>query len=198
MNVWVYLIYIYFFKISIIGNEKGDKSIYLDPAEIQIQQDTRGTSLISNSSDASRDQGCLALPNLHLASAMKMSPLVFRSAFSFLKQMSLFNSKQLLNENQWIHFNDGENEKNTCLRSNRVQYSNMSAMSTPVTGWNLLSEESSYSCSPEVDPFWPLCMYELRGKCNNDECPWQHVRDYNDGNRNSEYDDTGMEVFVKW
>ncbi|XP_038980951.1 uncharacterized protein LOC103716970 isoform X2 [Phoenix dactylifera] len=27
-----------------------------------------------------------------------------------------------------------------------------------------------------LDPFWPFCMFELRGKCNDDECPWQHVR----------------------
>lgn len=114
--------------------------------------------------------------------------------------MSLFNSKQLSSKIQWIHANDGENEKNTCLGSNRTQCSNRLAMSIPVTGWNLLSEESSYSCSPAVDPFWPLCMYELRGKCNNDECPWQHVRDYCDGkyqNQHSDYDDTGMEVYGK-
>ncbi|KAL2549193.1 putative zinc-finger domain [Forsythia ovata] len=36
----------------------------------------------------------------------------------------------------------------------------------------------SYSCNLAIDPLWPLCMYELRGKCNNDECSWQHVRDY--------------------
>uniref|UniRef100_A0A0E0EMV5 Putative zinc-finger domain-containing protein n=1 Tax=Oryza meridionalis TaxID=40149 RepID=A0A0E0EMV5_9ORYZ len=29
--------------------------------------------------------------------------------------------------------------------------------------------------SDAVDPFWPFCMFELRGKCNDEECPWQHV-----------------------
>uniref|UniRef100_A0A0D9Y0H7 Putative zinc-finger domain-containing protein n=1 Tax=Leersia perrieri TaxID=77586 RepID=A0A0D9Y0H7_9ORYZ len=29
--------------------------------------------------------------------------------------------------------------------------------------------------SSGIDPFWPFCMYELRGKCNDEECPWQHV-----------------------
>ncbi|KAG9445139.1 hypothetical protein H6P81_016479 [Aristolochia fimbriata] len=33
-----------------------------------------------------------------------------------------------------------------------------------------------------VNPFWPLCMFELRGQCNNDECPWQHARDYHKRN----------------
>ncbi|KAI3897864.1 hypothetical protein MKX03_007082 [Papaver bracteatum] len=36
----------------------------------------------------------------------------------------------------------------------------------------------SYVCDPSVDPFWPLCMFELRGKCNNEKCPWQHVKDF--------------------
>ncbi|OMO96934.1 siRNA-mediated silencing protein NRDE-2 [Corchorus olitorius] len=39
-------------------------------------------------------------------------------------------------------------------------------------------EKGSYMCTIAVDPFWPLCMYELRGKCNNDECPFQHVKDF--------------------
>ncbi|KAF7822312.1 uncharacterized protein G2W53_027767 [Senna tora] len=164
----------------ILGHEKQERNIYLDPAEIQIQQNTCGTSLISNCNAG--DGGYLALQGQNITSAMKMSPWICRSAFSCLKQMSVFNSKQL-SKNQWIHVNDDENEK---------QYSNTLAISVPFTGWNVLSEESSFSCSPAVDPFWPLCMYELRGKCNNDECPWQHVKDYCDGNyqnQHSDYDD---------
>lgn len=124
--------------------------------------------------------------------AMKISPLILRSAFGHLKQMSKLNSKQLLNKNRWFHVNDGENENNSCHGS-RAECSSMLAMAVPAA-WNLSSEESSYSCSPAVDPFWPLCMYELRGKCNNDECPWQHAKDYNDGNhqsQHSENDDAG-------
>ena len=29
-----------------------------------------------------------------------------------------------------------------------------------------------------LDPYKTLCKYEHRGKCNNDECIWQHKRDY--------------------
>lgn len=43
--------------------------------------------------------------------------------------------------------------------------------------------DGSYIDDLEIDPFLPLCMYELRGKCNNDECPWQHVKDYSDSSR---------------
>ncbi|CBI31708.3 unnamed protein product, partial [Vitis vinifera] len=45
-------------------------------------------------------------------------------------------------------------------------------------------EAGSYTCNLAVDPFWPLCMYELRGKCNNEECVWQHVKDYTNNNMN--------------
>ncbi|XP_042387873.1 uncharacterized protein LOC121979974 isoform X1 [Zingiber officinale] len=34
----------------------------------------------------------------------------------------------------------------------------------------------SSSCDNSIDFFLPFCMFELRGKCNNDECPWQHVK----------------------
>ncbi|XP_023639397.1 uncharacterized protein LOC17889715 isoform X2 [Capsella rubella] len=37
-----------------------------------------------------------------------------------------------------------------------------------------------YACNLKVDPSWPLCMYELRGRCNNDECSWQHFKDFSD------------------
>lgn len=36
---------------------------------------------------------------------------------------------------------------------------------------------SSNMCDLSIDPFWPLCMFELRGKCNNEKCQWQHVKD---------------------
>eukprot|EP00250_Pteridium_aquilinum_P012053 c20480_g1_i2 orf=807-7724(-) len=37
---------------------------------------------------------------------------------------------------------------------------------------------SSYSQLHHIDPHKVLCRYEHRGKCNNDECIWQHKRDY--------------------
>ncbi|KAF7063921.1 hypothetical protein CFC21_070384 [Triticum aestivum] len=29
-----------------------------------------------------------------------------------------------------------------------------------------------------IDPFWPFCMFELRGKCNDEECQWQHIENH--------------------
>ncbi|XP_068634855.1 uncharacterized protein [Aristolochia californica] len=35
---------------------------------------------------------------------------------------------------------------------------------------------------PTINPFWPLCMFEFRGICNDGKCPWQHARDYHKKN----------------
>ncbi|CAM0949529.1 unnamed protein product [Alopecurus aequalis] len=38
-------------------------------------------------------------------------------------------------------------------------------------------KDKDTTCSG-VDPFWPFCMFELRGKCNDEECQWQHVENH--------------------
>lgn len=59
-----------------------------------------------------------------------------------------------------------------------------SAVSVEAASLDLISSKSgSYSCNFSIDPLWPLCIFELRGKCNNPECSWQHVRDYSSGSR---------------
>ncbi|KAI5056705.1 hypothetical protein GOP47_0028523 [Adiantum capillus-veneris] len=40
------------------------------------------------------------------------------------------------------------------------------------------SSPNPFSGSHRLDPHRILCMFEHRGKCNNDECIWQHKRDY--------------------
>ncbi|CAL0308299.1 unnamed protein product [Lupinus luteus] len=164
------------------GIERHERSICLYSNETQTQHNIGENSLNSNYSAASGDQGGIPRQSHYSTNTINISSSIFRSAFSHLKEMSPFNSNQFLSKNISIRANDGENENATCLASDVTKWNNMLANSMPVTVGNLLSEESSYSCSPAVDPFWPLCMFELRGKCNNDECPWQHVKDYGDGN----------------
>ncbi|ERN07716.1 uncharacterized protein LOC18435951 [Amborella trichopoda] len=45
-----------------------------------------------------------------------------------------------------------------------------------------------------IDPFWPFCKFELRGKCNDDECPWQHARDYLKRDSMQRNDSTSSEI----
>lgn len=44
------------------------------------------------------------------------------------------------------------------------------------TAWH--NRVVSQTWSHMLDPCKPLCMFEHRGKCNDDACPWQHVADY--------------------
>ncbi|KAI4348138.1 hypothetical protein L6164_008897 [Bauhinia variegata] len=164
------------------GSERQERSVSVDPAEIEGEHNIGKTSLNSGCRAGSRDQGHQTHQSHHLMNAMDASPLIFRSAFTHLNVLSLFKSKQVQSIDQQINANDKENARGICINSDETQWGDMSAVAMPVTVGNFLSEKSSYSFSPSIDPFWPLCMYELRGKCNNDECPWQHVKDYSDGN----------------
>ncbi|KAM0953297.1 putative zinc-finger domain, NURS complex subunit red1 [Dioscorea sansibarensis] len=46
--------------------------------------------------------------------------------------------------------------------------------SSRVYGGNI--EKDSQSRILSIDSFWPFCMFELRGRCNDEECPWQHFK----------------------
>jgi hypothetical protein len=135
-------------------------------------------------SAGSGDQGDMTFQGHHSTNPANIPPLVFRSAFSELREMSPFCSNQSPKQHNSTQDNNGQSQNATCLSSDEANRNNILAISMSVTIGNSLSEEGSYGRSPEVDPFWPLCMYELRGKCNNDECPWQHAKDYSDGNIN--------------
>eukprot|EP01127_Copromyxa_protea_P022322 TRINITY_DN7957_c0_g1_i1.p1 TRINITY_DN7957_c0_g1~~TRINITY_DN7957_c0_g1_i1.p1 ORF type:complete len:1944 (+),score=310.39 TRINITY_DN7957_c0_g1_i1:316-5832(+) len=37
---------------------------------------------------------------------------------------------------------------------------------------------NSNTHSHKIDPYNTLCRFDLHGVCNDDECPWQHLRDY--------------------
>ncbi|KAF6163576.1 hypothetical protein GIB67_022141 [Kingdonia uniflora] len=50
-----------------------------------------------------------------------------------------------------------------------------------VRGVNI-GEIGCYACYDSIDPLWPVCMFELRGKCNDDECLLQHIKDYPERN----------------
>ncbi|XP_030512546.1 uncharacterized protein LOC115726702 isoform X2 [Rhodamnia argentea] len=99
------------------------------------------------------------------------SASIIRSAFCHVKDVSSF---KLSRPQQKRLMYDARNDEGVSIYS--------STSSSKETDGGLLSEDTaSYSCNVAVDPLWPLCMYELRGKCNNDECPWQHIKKCSDG-----------------
>ncbi|GFZ14886.1 hypothetical protein Acr_24g0010760 [Actinidia rufa] len=84
-----------------------------------------------------------------------------------------------------------DNEVGNSVRSVEIQPSILSSVSMDKTSMNICAGKvGCYTCHLAIDPFWPLCMFELRGKCNNDECPWQHVKDYSCKNMSLENSDS--------
>ncbi|KDP44997.1 hypothetical protein JCGZ_01497 [Jatropha curcas] len=121
----------------------------------------------------------------HQSTAVISSPTsVLRSAFGHMKVMSPFTSAQLeIRKNRQGDTCGYYNEAAGCINSGDVQQSILTSNSVEESVREVCENENgSFTCDLAVDPFWPLCMYELRGKCNNDQCPWQHVRDFSSEN----------------
>lgn len=107
---------------------------------------------------------------------------VLRTAFGHVNFSAVMNSMQ-------SHTDDIFDEKKVYGVSGS-QRTDLVANSKTLSLMDMdVSEVGSYSNNLAINPFWPLCMFELRGRCNDDECPMQHVRDYSSkSNRN------GMEL----
>lgn len=159
-------------KSDLQGSDGEERSIFETSLEILNQGHTEKFSLNSHSTAGSPD--CTFSPNRdhHLpTSVSSSSPFIFRSAFVHLKVKSPMSFTEFRTRNQL--------QESTHVNSDEIQRSNTIANTVrDLSGRGF----GSYTCSPSVDPFWPVCMYELRGKCNNDECPWQHLRDHSSGN----------------
>ncbi|XP_056161252.1 uncharacterized protein LOC115673039 isoform X2 [Syzygium oleosum] len=109
------------------------------------------------------------------------SASIIRSAFCHVKDISSF---KLSRSQQKRHLYDVRNDEGVSIYSS-------TSLSSETRGDLLLEDTACYSCNVAVDPLMPLCMYELRGKCNNDECPWQHIKDCSDGKMHQNlYSDT--------
>lgn len=117
-----------------------------------------------------------------------------------MKVTSLISSLGLHTRDQQNGIDNAYNEEDVSVRSNKILPSVWTASSTLDTVRDGFGEAGSYTCNLAVDPFWPLCMYELRGKCNNEECVWQHVKDYTNNNMNQhdESDNAGMNIPYKF
>ncbi|XP_048232015.1 uncharacterized protein LOC8265969 isoform X1 [Ricinus communis] len=128
----------------------------------------------------------------HLSATIIYSPnLVLRSAFGHMKDTFALTStgfqSQKSERDDTCDCNDEAGSINTEEIDHGITIANpMEESAKDVCG----NDFGSFTCNFIVDPFWPLCMYELRGKCNNDQCPWQHVRDFSNGNVGKHQHDT--------
>lgn len=115
------------------------------------------------------------------STSMILSSPIYRSAMKAARPVILGSLQNLQRkENQY-------GSPDTCTNNNSLFRHSQDKLSLETTnsveqlvkcvGFGKID---SYTCKSAIDPFWPLCMYELRGRCNNDECPWQHAKDYSD------------------
>ena len=127
-------------------------------------------------------------------------PFVLRSAFGHMKVTSVFSSVGLHTRDQHNCIDGTHNEEDASARSNKILPTAWTANLTLGTVRDAFGKTSSYACNLSVDPFWPLCMYELRGKCNNEECAWQHIKDYTNSSANqyNELNNAGMNIPYKF
>ncbi|XVE69144.1 hypothetical protein DITRI_Ditri09bG0127000 [Diplodiscus trichospermus] len=148
------------YQFDVSGPEKPNEVI--SEALVQHESQHHEENNISKFLSASNleDLGCYCS-----ATSMVFSPSsILRSRVGLLKVMSsATRQREYREEGAYVNFD----------------WSDRAANSSEEIVRGLSGKEmGSYVCTIAVDPFWPLCMYELRGKCNNNECPFQHVKDY--------------------
>ncbi|KAL6126603.1 hypothetical protein ACLB2K_074650 [Fragaria x ananassa] len=163
---------------NIEGADGPEKSSTEAPLQIQREHSIKDVSLNSHSSGYFKDR--CSFGGDHSLASMIFSPSnIFCSAFGYMKVIHPNNVMEHQHRSQQSGTCDTNIEEGACVNSGKAQFSSTMVDATKKTLVKSCErEDASYTTGPAVDPFWPLCLYELRGKCNNDECAWQHVKDY--------------------
>ncbi|XP_071934633.1 uncharacterized protein [Coffea arabica] len=147
------------------------------PVQINNQFDIPHSEHASSSQDVCMGS-CISLGSQEFKTSGTFLLPSMKCAFSALKFIELCSVLESNNGSTGMLISDvdEENEDNRVTCKSKPSISNLDL---PETSIDLFVGQSGYySCNLAIDPFWPLCMYELRGRCNNSECSWQHVRDY--------------------
>ncbi|KAJ4830408.1 hypothetical protein Tsubulata_018084 [Turnera subulata] len=170
-----------------LGGNDNTKSI----SEVQIEKHDKDPLNVHSADDSEDDYS----GDLHLKSSSMFSPVsVLRSSFGQLKIMSAITPLvSQCKKDEKDNSSNGQNEGNVwCMNSEVVKWDNMRGNSEAGCVMDICGREVAVLTSDlVVDPFWPLCVFELRGKCNNDECRWQHFRDMSEKDVNQQHNDSG-------
>ncbi|XP_042478666.1 uncharacterized protein LOC122059720 isoform X2 [Macadamia integrifolia] len=110
-----------------------------------------------------------------------LPPSDMRSAFGHVMITSPIRFRELQSGGLEVCRYDIAHEADTGGSGNDILLEIFRACSTEGNGRGM-GEMGSYTCDLSVDPFWSFCMFDLRGKCNDEECCWQHFKD--DSQRN--------------
>ncbi|OWM70070.1 hypothetical protein CDL15_Pgr025919 [Punica granatum] len=153
------------------GNDEGG---FDDALAVEVEK----TSLDQSASHDGQDIRCTLREGQYVASAISLSTFSLRSAFHHVKIVTPLRIES--------HRQNDESDVNTngadSVDIGPIEWITHTSNSPSKDATDMCEREaSSYSCDLAVDPFWPLCMFELRGRCNDEECTWQHVKDYSVG-----------------
>lgn len=196
-SISIFISLVLFLLFLLLGTERQERSS--TEAHGEMQNDCCTINSLNSHSTVNSEDNRYSNREGHssLISEAFSPPNVLRSTFGHMKIIFPANLMELQARNQQIHSSDIYHKEGACLNSKEVLWNNTKKDSIHETIGELCGREmGSYTSNVAVDSFWPLCMYELRGKCNNDECPWQHVKDYCDTilyqNQHDDSDTTGM------
>lgn len=110
------------------------------------------------------------------------APLTLNSVLRHIKAISSVSIEVLLTRSRGSLSYLSFSKEGDSLEMDRIHRRKLKENSVHETVRHMFQSDGSYIDDLAIDSSWPLCMYELRGKCNNDECPWQHVKDYSFAN----------------
>ncbi|KAK2978097.1 hypothetical protein RJ640_009261 [Escallonia rubra] len=166
------------------GTDEVGRSI----CEFPVQMNSQGPA--DNSNYAARSV-VVSLGSSSVESISFLCPIL-RTALGHMKIADRSTSVQSQDRSQPNPISDNfYYKKSNGDRPDMKEPITMSSNSIKETSSDIYASEfGSYTNNIAIDPFWPLCMYELRGKCNNDECTWQHVRDYSARGINNDKSDS--------
>uniref|UniRef100_A0A6M2F0D2 Putative zinc-finger domain-containing protein n=1 Tax=Populus davidiana TaxID=266767 RepID=A0A6M2F0D2_9ROSI len=175
------------------GNDKPET--IMSELPVQIQSHEKNSSNFHSAAD-SKDN--FTGGHQLTTSIISSPPLVLRSAFAQMKvmyPMTLIESQNIKSQQNYTR--GVFNGEGGCMDSEEIQCDKAIANSKEEGLKDICGTEiGTFTHNVAVDPFWPLCMYELRGKCNNDDCPWQHARDFTDQNAHqNQHDDSDSADF---
>ncbi|GLT93094.1 hypothetical protein SLE2022_109000 [Rubroshorea leprosula] len=132
-----------------------------------------------------------------LISKIYTPPFLLRSTFGHMKVMFNVTSTDLWTRHEQNHTYNFDSEEGAVVKFDKIEQSVQKGDLVKETPWGFSTKGMGfYTCGLAVDPSWPLCMYELRGKCNNDECPFQHLKDFSDRNMIQHQHDTNGECQI--
>lgn len=177
----------YLFLIHFVQNlgAHGEENIV---SELSVQMKMGYVeNLSSNYASPAADlvDSCFSAEGDQSSRSVTFSCPILRSTYGHLKVTGQIHLVSLQSRNQRIRNNDISNGESNSVGSTEITSSILSSSSGKV---------GCYTSTLAIDPFWSLCMFELRGKCNNDECPWQHVKDFSCELENS--DNAGMSTCI--